>query len=412
LSAPVDVPKKVLDLFPSWEYRCPKCGVYVDSEVASCPQCEARFEVSKWRFPPRFLKSAEAMADYAHKVLAPRLKPEERRLLFEYFTEFFNDGFESGDFSQWNGVSGGVVVQSNTKHHGSYAAQLTDNGDGFYVTLGSSYTELYARAYFYFNTLPTAGQFSALFSFFKDGLYRMRTGLLNNGGVLQVYMSDIQWLTANYAFNPLQWYCWEIKWDSDSDEYGVFINGSQVLSSNASSSNDVNRVNIGFSGYWTDQNLIVDCVVVADTPVGVESEQQAYTKTWATDSLFKKLGITQAFSLDTALQKKGIQETFGVTSHFSKIDTTKSFAVDVTFFRELVSRTVFSQIDLLIKKFDATTSFGLNAYFGLASPETGSESFGLDAVFAYRVRLPELWLDQNGKLVLNISKPYAWVGLT
>jgi hypothetical protein len=351
------------------------------------------------------------MSDFAHEVLAPKLGPEARKLLFEYFTEFFNDGFESGDFSQWTGASGSAAVQGDIKHHGSYAAQLTANGDGFYKLLGSSYTELYARAYFFFNTLPSSGEFSVLFSFFKDGLYRMRTGLLNNSGVLQVYMSDIQWVTANYAFNTEQWYCWEIKWDSDSDDYGVFIDGARVLTSNASSSNDVNRVNIGFSGYWTDQELIVDCVVVADTPVGEEAEQQTYTKTWTTDTLFQKLGITQTFSLDAALQKKDLQKTFGINSQFSKTDITKSFTIDVNFFRELASRTVSSQIDMLLKKLDATTSFELNVYFGSASSETGLESFGLDVVFAYKVRLPELWLDENGKLVFNISKPYAWVGL-
>ena len=59
---------------------------------------------------------------------------------------------------------------------------------------------------------------------------------------------------------------------------------------------------------------------------------------------------------------------------------------------------------------DATKSFGVDIYFGAVEAETYAKSFGLGVIFAYKVRLPELWLDENGKIVLNISKPYTWVG--
>ena len=65
------------------------------------------------------------------------------------------------------------------------------------------------------------------------------------------------------------------------------------------------------------------------------------------------------------------------------------------------------QVDLA----DVTKTFGLDVYFGSVAAETYAKEFGLDVMFAYKVRLSELWLDENGKLVLNISKPYAWVGI-
>ena len=79
-------------------------------------------------------------------------------------------------------------------------------------------------------------------------------------------------------------------------------------------------------------------------------------------------------------------------------------------FGALITQTLSKQIDVLLKKVDETATFGLDTCFGSVEAETYAKSFGLNAVFAYKVRLPELWLDEDGKIVLNISKPYTWVG--
>jgi hypothetical protein len=68
------------------------------------------------------------------------------------------------------------------------------------------------------------------------------------------------------------------------------------------------------------------------------------------------------------------------------------------------------QVDTVLKKLDIPKTFGLDTYFGAVEHQTFTVSFGLTVRFAYKVRLPELWLDENGKLVLNISQPYTWVG--
>ena len=129
-------------------------------------------------------------------------------------------------------------------------------------------------------------------------------------------------------------------------------------------------------------------VIVDYTAAGPET----YTKTWNADVLFKKLGIPKALSVDAAFQKQGIPETFGLDVAFQK-----SFIIQ-------------KQMDVLLKRLDATKTFGLDAFFGAVEAETYIKNFALDAVFAYKVRLPELWFDENGKIVLNISKPYIWVG--
>jgi len=151
---------------------------------------------------------------------------------------------------------------------------------------------------------------------------------------------------------------------------------------------------------------------------------QTYTKTWTTDTLFKKLGITKTAAIDTAFKKPNIQiqrqvdilfkkldilKTFGVDIDFLKKDIIKSFAVDARF-GAVITYTVSKQIDVLFKKLGITRAFGIDAYFGPVGAVTYTKSFALDAVFAYKVRLPEIWLDEEGKIVLNVSRSYVLVG--
>ena len=126
------------------------------------------------------------------------------------------------------------------------------------------------------------------------------------------------------------------------------------------------------------------------------------------DSTFQKSFTTQK-QLDTLFKKLDKLETFGVDTGFLKRNAIKSFALDARF-SALMTKTISKQIDALLKRLDATKTFGLDTYFGQAEAETYARTFGLDIILAYKVRLPELWLDENGKLVLNISKPYTWVG--
>jgi hypothetical protein len=119
-----------------------------------------------------------------------------------------------------------------------------------------------------------------------------------------------------------------------------------------------------------------------------------YTRTWDADVLFSKLDLLESFGVDTTLLKRNIVRNFGVDASFGAA----------------LAKEISRQIDVLLKKLDAQKTFGLDVYFGQVEAETYAKNFALDVIFAYKVRLPELWLDENGKLVLNVSKPYAWVG--
>jgi hypothetical protein len=146
------------------------------------------------------------------------------------------------------------------------------------------------------------------------------------------------------------------------------------------------------------------------TTFGVDSalKKTDITKSLAADTTFQKQDLPKIFSLDTAFQLSSVAQK-QVDSLFKKLDASENFAVDALFVA-LMTHTISKQVDVLLKKLDEIASFGLDTRFGQVEAETYSRSFGLSVIFAYRVRLPELWLDENGKMVLNISKPYVWVG--
>ena len=135
---PVKLPKEVLNLFPKWEYRCPSCSTYIELNKSFCPNCKTPFDEKRWRVPPSFFKNHDAMSKYAHNVLAPKLTPKQRELLFQYFTELFTDGFEDGTIDAWDGIASfGATgdIQSSVVHTGTYALHITHTRGGLLFSI-------------------------------------------------------------------------------------------------------------------------------------------------------------------------------------------------------------------------------------------------------------------------------------
>lgn len=286
------LPKEVLDLFPMWEYRCPKCLSFYDEVVTICVKCGTEIDTVKHRFPPRFMKDYKSMSDYAHKVLAPKLSPEQRELLFKYFTELFNDGFESGDFSAWDGtaVDAGqsLTVQGTTKHHGSYAAYMnydgSSGGDCYCYTAFTQGATRYGRIYIYVDAHTTNGRVAVI------GLYQSASGVythsiaLNSSLELSQFWRDSEGnhsTPSETSLNLDQWHCLEILYKSHATagEIRVWLDGTEVedLAHTGidTSAYQMNRINVGndWVGYTTSgaADIYFDCVVVADTYIGPES---------------------------------------------------------------------------------------------------------------------------------------------
>jgi hypothetical protein len=448
----VKVPVWLLRLLPMWDYICPKCKKEVNKNSSKCLHCGEQYG-QPVRVPPKVLKDSKALNDYVHKHVFPRISKSQREYLAHFFTELFSDGFESGDFSAWDGNYSGTgddpTITSTDVHNGSYAAEFDVDawGDSYCWKDVSGYDTVFARWYQRFEDVPDSnGEYFQTFRLKDASAVTICTiQLQNTSGTMQLRLIEVfpsSNTTVSYTFSTSTWYCFELKFvrDSSDGEYRVWIDGSPVISDtglDTSGAGQPRRFIFGRASYGSIATVTqVDDVVIADTYIGSESD--TYTKTWATDIIFKKLGITKTLSVDTAFQKQGIpkafsldstfQKSFTIPKHFDvlfkKLDNLESFGVDIDFlkrnviksfvldacFSVLMTQTVSRQIDVLLKKLDATKTFALDTCFGAAEAEAYTRNFGLDIIFAYKVRLPELWLDENGRMVLNISKPYTWVG--
>ena len=345
-----------------------------------------------------------------------------------------------------------MEVVGSPAHHGSYAVHVIgQNGvwNAHVTKSGFNLSEAYVRWYMRFSSLPPAdGNNARIASFGGASTEVCRFFVRNSGGNQQIAIQGFPWVqngSYSYGFQTDKWYCFEYSFKNDASTgwHKVWLDGNLVIDltgvNTSSVGNFASIIALGVhlsSGFNTE--LFLDCVVVADTYTGPETPEQTHTKAWTTDALFKKLGIPKTLSLDSAFQKQDIPKTFGVDSAFQKsfivqkqldalfkkLEILETFGVDVDFLKRdviagfavdslfggLMTQTTSRQIDAIFKKLDLTKSFGLDTYFAVSEAGTYTVNFGLNVVFAYKVKLPELWIDQNGKLVLNIEQPYAWVG--
>jgi hypothetical protein len=107
------------------------------------------------------LKDKKTLEAYVHKHVFPRIGEFERHYLTQYFTVLFSDGFETNDLSAWTTVTGNIATSTLHPNEGTYSAYLDGSGANWCrETLGSTYTELHLRAYFYFTVSPTTGNYS------------------------------------------------------------------------------------------------------------------------------------------------------------------------------------------------------------------------------------------------------------
>jgi len=178
----------------------------------------------------------------------------------------FDDGFESGSFSNWAGKSNTTgetaTVANSLSHHGTYSALSMSNGNGgterayCYKTLSSA-TELYARGYFFVSASGiVANDNRFYFLIFKAGSQSVAfAGWRMTGGVVKwtlLIRHGTSWVSVYSTTSPLlnQWYCVELHWKKDATNGlgELWINGVLVCSvsdRNTANYGDVNRVEFG-----------------------------------------------------------------------------------------------------------------------------------------------------------------------
>lgn len=272
------IPKKVLDLFPMWEYQCQKCEAVYDEPKHVCVKCGTPINQLKDRRPPKFLKTPKTMSDYAHNILAPKLSPTQRKLLFKYFTEIFNSGFETetNDFNvEWTGKAGSPIIVEDPVYSGNKAAQSDTQYNYWYKTL-SEQTDVYLRFYFqvsdvaYLNhVLVYAGAtIIGTFQIMADGdvryIYKDGTGAAYYpayGGYAAGVEADI-------------WYCMEIHHSiSATGKIQMWIDEASCGNEHTADTNDygnIDKILMGRHYGVGTCTITFDSVIIADTYIGPE----------------------------------------------------------------------------------------------------------------------------------------------
>jgi len=215
--------------------------------------------------------------------------------VFEQMPKLFEDGFESGDFSQWSTVvptSGETyTVVDNLKYDGSYGARFTTNGDGgtervyIYKNIGAQ-TELYVRGYFNLQSglpLDNANNRFNIFSFVNAGAAIASMGVIRNQGADVWYINSglgVWNATSGPATN--QWYCVEfyIKIGSTDGALAVYIDGTPIISevnrntAALAASIDTVRCELVFvNGITHPLDLYSDCLAISNYYIGPIVEQ-------------------------------------------------------------------------------------------------------------------------------------------
>jgi hypothetical protein len=199
---------------------------------------------------------------------------------------FFSDGFESGDFSAWNGTSNSPVVASISPFKGDYHAVFTNTANFSYV-LFEGVSEVFARGYFQLKALPAVDyEHVLLMRFYDGGAIRGYVGVQRHGGVQKWVMyyhnSGSSILIRSTMETPIvdAWYSVEmrIRCGSGTAEYQVWINGTELTditqTNRDSVGSTVNRVDFGipFEDYAGSVTVWADNCVLATEYIGLYKE--------------------------------------------------------------------------------------------------------------------------------------------
>ncbi|RLF10445.1 MAG: hypothetical protein DRJ69_03115 [Thermoprotei archaeon] len=206
----------------------------------------------------------------------------------DVMTVIFEDSFESGDFSAWDGTfttTGETAeVVTTDPYQGVYHAKFTCDGSstGEYTFVYKTVNEtvLYTRAYFKILTsLPVSGYYYRLIQYKTDAHANFANfGIINSAGTIY-WQIDCFAGTDRYQYDIQldTWYCLEFyaKVNTANGELKGYLNGTEILSLtdlDFSGDASIDRVEVGerYSNGQTAHTIYVDCVKVADTYIGEE----------------------------------------------------------------------------------------------------------------------------------------------
>lgn len=298
------------------------------------------------------LSTHEERSSFAHQILESKLSPKHQAQLCIFFTEYLNSGWEDSggtdatDDGKWGDCSGTVVA--SPVYAGSYACSF-DEGDKaelYSLNLNACYVRCYMRT----NDVTSrsavidiydSGYSEELWLGFEDGEWLMVTGLFNN------------YYAGSLSINT--WYCIELYRNTSANENKAWLDGGSLFDETDTVTGNTGNIMVGCSYSDGTPTVVIDCVVVADAPIGcllstetetitvdtllqsLETETLTvdtilvtqhietftmdsrlfgtFTETMSVDSLLQQSNLTETVIVDTLLQQEGLVETFTVDSY-------------------------------------------------------------------------------------------------
>ena len=282
----------LLRLLPMWDYICPKCRKEVKQKTHKCPFCGENYG-TPLRVPPKILKDSKALEAYVHQKIFPRISASQREYLTQFFTIYFSDGFETGDFSKWTNAWGPPSIVTSPVHSGNYAMQASSIGQGGGYTamankLLAAESELYGRCYAYFSSVPSDTSVTHFFRFESHDLNAklISVGVSYDGtnnrfkfyywnGTSTVY---IEGGSNSNGTNPVvgKWFCVDIhyKIDAVNGKAELWVNGINIFSytgmNTTGYASDLGNIDVGIYTFYEDFQGVwyIDDVVAADGYIG------------------------------------------------------------------------------------------------------------------------------------------------
>ncbi len=195
----------------------------------------------------------------------------------------FSDGFESGDFSVWDGTDADITVTNETVHSGTYCAKIASTSYVGWVYFDVVSSTVYVDQWLKISALPSAWDSVIVGSEVFNDIYYARLAALriyNNGGTLTW---DLEYYTnaagENHAYNATPsistdtWYrCkYVFKAGNGDGEASLWVNGDKIIENTGLTNDDYQstRVYAGYYDSWGDGglNVYVDDVIIADTDI-------------------------------------------------------------------------------------------------------------------------------------------------
>lgn len=220
-------------------------------------------------------------------------------------TILFQDGFESGDFSNWTSTEGAgtnsETVETNNPFQGKYNGKFFTNSIGAEATVYKTITSaaiVYLRFYLKIDALPASGDLD-YYGSIADAVPSAGTGttaaIINISGSYywRLFVNGVEVNEAT-ASNPTTgiYYCIELLRDKTNSIQKLWVNGVLKVTQNNAITNNATNIAVGvdYSSGGEALNCYCDSVIAADSYIGPAVTSVAFTENLITrDSTKRKV---------------------------------------------------------------------------------------------------------------------------